>query len=112
MPKTLNIALLGAGFMGKAHSNAYRQVSRFFDIGVEPVMKVVCARTLGSAREAAERSGWLEHDTDWERVVQRDDIDLVDISTPGNLHHPMALAAAKARKHVWCEKPLANSLME
>lgn len=112
MPNTLNIALLGAGFMGKAHSNAYRQVSHFFDIGIKPVMKVVCARTLGSAREAAERYGWLEHDTDWERVVQREDIDLVDISTPGNLHHPMALAAAKARKHVWCEKPLANSLPE
>jgi predicted dehydrogenase len=112
MPKQLNIALLGAGFMGKAHSNAYRQVARFFDTGIEPVMKVICSRTLGSAREAAEKFGWQEHDTDWERIVQREDIDLVDVSTPGNLHHPMALAAAKAGKHVWCEKPLANSLHE
>ena len=112
MPKTLNIALLGAGFMGKAHSNAYRQVSHFFDTGIEPVMKVVCARTLESAREAAERYGWEEHDTDWERVVQREDIDFVDVSTPGNLHHPMALVAAKAGKIVWCEKPLANSIAE
>jgi predicted dehydrogenase len=110
--RKLNIALLGAGFMGKAHSNAYRQVSRFFDLDIEPVMKVVCARTLGSAREAAARFGWEEHDTDWEKVVQRDDVDLVDISTPGNLHHPMAMAASSAGKMVWCEKPLANTLDE
>ena len=112
MSKKLNIALLGAGFMGKAHSNAYRQVSHFFELEIEPVMKVVCARSLGSARHAAERFGWEEHDTDWEKVVRREDIDLVDISTPGNLHHPMALAAAAAGKHVWCEKPLGNSLEE
>ena len=112
MPRQLNIALLGAGFMGKAHSNAYRQVSRFFDNEVVPNMRVVCASTEGSAKAAAKRLGWAEHSSDWETTIHREDVDLVDICTPGHLHHPMAVAAAKAGKHVWCEKPLGNTLAE
>jgi predicted dehydrogenase len=112
MAKHLNVAMIGAGFMGKAHSNAYRQVARFFDLDISPVMKLICASTEGSAKIAAERYGWQEHTADWEATVLRNDIDLVDISTPGHLHCPMAVAAAKAGKHVWCEKPLANSVTE
>ena len=112
MPRQLNIAMLGAGFMGKAHSNAYRQVSRFFDLDLLPNMRVVCAYNEGSAKAAVERFGWAEHCSDWEATIQREDIDLVDICTPGHLHHPMVLASAAAGKHVWCEKPLGNTLLE
>jgi predicted dehydrogenase len=109
----LNVALIGHQFMGKAHSNAYRQVSRFFPGKLRFRMKVLCGKACTEELEAtAAQFGWEESDCEWERVVDRKDIDLVDIATPGFLHHPMALAAARNGKHVICEKPLANTLAE
>lgn len=110
--KKLNVAMIGYRFMGRAHSNAWRQVARFFDVPCEPVMKVVCGRDEGGVREAALAYGWEEHATDWEQVVNRDDIDVVDICTPGDTHMAVAVAAARAKKVVFCEKPLANTLVE
>jgi predicted dehydrogenase len=109
----LNIALIGHQFMGKAHSNAYRQVSRFFPGKLRLRMKVLCGKACTEELEAtAAQFGWEESDCEWERVIARKDIDIVDISTPGFLHHPMALAAARNGKHIICEKPLANTLAE
>lgn len=111
--RKLNVALIGYQFMGKAHSNAYRQVARFFDdLEVEPVLKVICGRNEENVRRARQKYGWEEYDTSWERVVERKDIDLVDVSVPGNMHAPIAIAAANAGKMVLCEKPLANTLAE
>ena len=111
--RQLNVALIGYQFMGKAHSNAYRQVARFFDdLPVEPVLKVICGRNEENVRKAAQKYGWEEYDTSWERVVERKDIDLVDVSVPGNMHAPIAIAAANAGKMVLCEKPLANTLAD
>lgn len=108
----LNFALLGYKFMGKAHSNAYRQVGRFFPGKYQVRMKVICGRDAKATEAAARQFGWEEVETDWRKVVRRKDIDVVDISTPGNLHHDMAIAAAANGKHVICEKPLGNSLAE
>jgi predicted dehydrogenase len=109
----LNVALLGHKFMGKAHSNAYRQVSRFFPGKLSFRMKVLCGKASAEELEATARQfGWEESDGEWERVIARKDIDVVDISTPCYLHHPMVLAAAATGKHIICEKPLANTLAE
>jgi predicted dehydrogenase len=105
----INVALIGYAFMGRAHSNAYRQVVPFFSPRLTPRMKVLCGRTPKAVRRAARALGWEEAATDWEAVVARKDIDLVDISTPGDSHAPIAIAAARAGKAVFCEKPLANS---
>lgn len=105
--KTVNVALIGYKFMGKAHSHAWRTVSRFFEPEVQPVLKVVCGRHEAPLRAFAERWGWEEIATDWRSVVDRKDIDIVDISTPTYLHHDIAVAAAAAGKHIFCEKPLA-----
>lgn len=110
--RKLNVGLIGYQFMGKAHSNAYRQMPRFFDIGVEPVLKVICGRHEEPLKRAAEQFGWEECATSWEDVVSRPDIDVIDVSTPGHLHAPISIAAAAAGKAVLCEKPLANSLAE
>jgi len=110
--RPVNVALIGYQFMGKAHSNAYRQVGRFFDLDVEPVMKVICGRDEAKVRAAKEKFGWQEYATRWEDVVARPDIDLVDVATPGNTHHMIAIGAAKAGKHCLCEKPLANTLAD
>jgi len=107
-----NIALIGYAFMGRAHSNAYRQVAPFFSPRLPPKMKVLCGRTAASVEAAARQYGWEEAATDWETVVRRDDIDVVDVATPGNMHAPIAIAAARAGKVVLCEKPLANTLPE
>jgi len=108
----INIALLGYKFMGKAHSNAFRQVRHFFPGNLEPRMKVICGRDEAVVAAAARQLGWEEYDTDWRRVVERKDINVVDVSTPGNRHAEMAIAAARAGKHIICEKPLANSLAD
>jgi predicted dehydrogenase len=108
----LNVAMIGYQFMGRAHSNAWRQAGRFFDSAYEPVLKVVCGRNEAEVKKAAGSLGWEEHATRWEDVVQRKDIDVIDICTPGDSHLPIALAAAEAKKVVFCEKPLANTLPE
>ncbi len=108
----VNVALIGYGFMGRAHSNAYRQVAPFFTPRVRPRMKVLCGRTRARTEEAARRLGWQEVETDWRAVVARKDVNVVDISTPGDSHAQIAAAAAAAGKVVFCEKPLANSVAE
>ena len=108
--KQVNVALVGYQFMGKAHSNAYRQASKFFDLPVEPVMKVLVGRSEQKVKAAAEQYGWQEYATNWEDVIARDDIDLVDIGTPNDSHALISQAALKAGKHVLCEKPLATKL--
>ena len=96
MAKRMNVALLGYQFMGKAHSNAFRQVSRFYpDLGIEPVMKVLVGRNKSAVTSAAAEYGWEEVDTNWRRVIAREDIDIVDICTPGKQHAPMAIELLK-----------------
>ena len=112
MPRKINVALIGYQFMGKAHSNAYRQMSHFFDSDAVPVMKVICGRSEAGVKAAAAKYGWEEWSTSWEEVVRRKDIDVVDVSTPGDSHMPISIAAAKAGKTILCEKPLANTLGE
>lgn len=108
----INVALIGYAFMGRAHSNAYRQVGPFFNPKMPPRMKVICGRSPKGVEAARTALGWEEAATDWREVVKRDDIDLVDICTPGDSHVDIAIAAAKAGKNVFCEKPLANSLKD
>ncbi len=108
--KQVNVAMIGHSFMGKAHSNAYRQAPHFFPLDVEPVMKVIVGIDEKDVRPAAEELGWQEWSIDWEEVVNRPDIDLVDVATPNNLHPMISQAALKAGKHVLCEKPLATTL--
>jgi predicted dehydrogenase len=111
--KTVNVAMIGYKFMGKAHSNAWRQVGHFFpDLAAKPVLKVVCGRDAAGTKAAAEQLGWEEVETDWQKAVARKDIDIVDVCTPGDSHAPISIAAAKAGKHVICEKPLANTVAE
>jgi predicted dehydrogenase len=106
----IGVALIGYKFMGRAHSNAYRQVTRFFDVDPVPRMRVICGRDEGGVRAAAAQLGWDEYATDYRAVVTRDDVGLVDVSSPGDSHKEMTLAALAAGKHVLCEKPLANTL--
>jgi predicted dehydrogenase len=108
----LNVALIGYKFMGRAHSNAYRQVGPVMSPRLRPRMKVLCGRNPDAVAEAAETLGWEESATDWREVVGRDDIDLVDIATPGDSHAEIAVAAAEAGKAILCQKPLANTLEE
>jgi predicted dehydrogenase len=109
---TLNIGLIGTGFMGRAHSNAYRQVSRFFPHSITPALKAVCARNERTLSAFAAQWGWESTETDWRRLVDRSDIDVIDISTPNNTHCEIALAALEAGKIVLCEKPLAMNVAE
>jgi predicted dehydrogenase len=108
----IGVGLVGYKFMGRAHSNAYRQVGRFFNVDPAPRMAAICGRDEGGVREAANALGWDSYETDYRRLVERDDIGLVDVVTPGNTHREIVLAALAAGKHVICEKPLANSLAE
>lgn len=110
--RRLRIGMIGAGFMGRAHSNAIRQVKHFFDVPFDLECRVICARNRANLEKAASRWGWLETETDWRRVVERGDIDLVDIAAPNSLHAPIAIAAAGSGKIVLCEKPLAVSAEE
>ena len=111
--KTINVGLIGYKFMGKAHSNAYRQVGRFFEeLDVQPVMKAICGRDEAGVKHAAETMGWEGYETDWKKLIARDDIDVIDVSAPGNMHAEIAIAAAKAGKIVFCEKPLGNTAAE
>ena len=108
----LNIGLIGYQFMGKAHSNAYRQANHFFDLPAEINMHTICGRNEAAVTAAAKNLGWKNVETDWRKVIANPEIDVIDISTPGNLHAEIAIAAAKAGKAVWCEKPIGNTLPE
>ena len=113
MSKSLNVAMIGYGFMGKAHSNAYRKVGNFFpDLEHRPVLKCLCARDAAKAGAFAETWGYESVETDWKKVIERDDIDLIDICSPNDSHLEIAVAAAKAGKMVACEKPLAMNVAE
>ena len=108
----IGVGLVGYKFMGRAHSNAYRQLPRFFDVDPAPRMAAICGRDEAGVREAAVSLGWESYETDYRRLIARDDVGLVDVVTPGNTHREIVLAALAAGKHVICEKPLANSLAE
>ncbi len=108
----IGVGLVGYRFMGRAHSNAYRQVARFFDVDPVPRMRAICGRDEQAIKTAAASLGWESYETDYHRLLERDDIELVDISTPSFTHHEFAVAAIEAGKHVLCEKPLANTLDE
>jgi predicted dehydrogenase len=108
----IGVGLVGYKFMGRTHSNAYRQVGRFFDLELSPRMRAICGRDEEGVREAAAALGWEGYETDYHSLLERDDIDLVDVATPGNTHHEIAIAALESGKHVLCEKPLANTLGE
>jgi predicted dehydrogenase len=110
--KTLNIGMIGYGFMGRAHSNAYRKVSNFFELEYRPVLKAVCARDQDRATAFADTWGYASVESDWRKLVERDDIDAVDICTPNDLHEDIAIAAAAAGKMILCEKPLARNTEE
>ena len=110
--KPLNIGMIGYGFMGRAHSNAWRKVGNFFDLEYQPVLKAVCARNKAKAADFAARWGYESIETDWKALVARDDIDAVDICVPNDLHMEIAIAAAKAGKMVLCEKPLSRTTKE
>ncbi len=110
--RRLRVALLGQGFMGRAHSNAFRQVGHFFDVPFGIECKVICGRDRGRLERMAATWGWSETATDWRGVVERKDIDLVDIALPNSMHAEAAIAAAEAGKIVLCEKPMALSAAE
>ena len=105
--KTMNVGIVGYKFMGKAHSNAWKQAPLFFDMDVKPVLKVACGRHADSLKAFADRWGWEQTEADWKKMVHRDDVDIVDISAPQHLHYEIAMEAARAGKHIFCEKPLA-----
>ncbi len=110
--KQINVGLVGCGFMGRAHSNAYRRVGNFFDVEAQPALKAVCGRNEKNARAFAEQWGYESVETDWRKLIERKDIDLVDICTPNDSHMEIAIAAAKAGKIVLTEKPLARDSQE
>jgi len=110
--RNLNIGLIGYGFMGRAHSNAFLQVSRFFDVPYIPVLQAVCARNLERVKAFADKWGYTSVETDWRKLIERKDIDVIDIASPNDTHAEIAIAAAKAGKMVLCEKPLARNAAE
>lgn len=112
MTTELRVAMIGHGFMGAAHSVGWRQAPAAYDLPLTPRMAVLVGRDAEKTAAAASRWGWQETATDWRAVIARDDIDLIDIVTPGDSHAEIAIAALAAGKHVLCEKPLANSVAE
>ncbi|WP_069166020.1 Gfo/Idh/MocA family protein [Nocardia altamirensis] len=110
--RTLGIALVGHAFMGRAHSHAWRSVDAFFDLPWRPVPVALAGRDAGKAATAAGRLGWASSVDDWRKLLDRDDVDLIDICTPGDSHAEIAIAALDAGKHVLCEKPMANTVAE
>jgi predicted dehydrogenase len=108
----LRVGTVGYAFMGAAHSHAWRTAAHVFDLPLEPVMVALCGRNAGAVQAAADRQGWASVETDWHALVARDDIDLVDVCTPGDSHAEISITALAAGKHVLCEKPLANSVAE
>jgi predicted dehydrogenase len=112
MTKPLNIGMIGYGFMGRTHSNAYNRVGNFFDTEYKPVLKAACARNAENVQAFANTWGYESIETDWRKLIARDDIDAVDICVPNNLHKEMAIACAEAGKMILCEKPLAMNVAE
>ena len=110
--RNLNIGLIGYGFMGRAHSNAFLQAGRFFDVPYQPVLKAVCARNPERVKSFAENWGYGSVETDWRKLVERKDVDLIDIASPNDTHAEIAIAAANAGKMVLCEKPLGRDAAE
>jgi predicted dehydrogenase len=110
--KDLNIGLVGYGFMGRAHSNAFLQTARFFDVPYRVVLKAVCARNIDRVKPFADNWGYESVETDWRKLVERKDIDVIDIASPNDTHAEIAIAAAKAGKTVLCEKPLGRNSAE
>ena len=110
--KRLNIGLVGYGFMGRTHSNAFRKVGNFFDVPYEPVLKAVCGRNRERAEAFRERWGYESIEQDWKRLVERKDVDVIDIASPNDTHAEIAIAAAGAGKSVLCEKPLGRNAAE
>lgn len=110
--KKLNIGMVGYGFMGRTHSNAFSQVGHFFDVPFQPVLKTICARNADKGKAFAEQWGYESSVTDWQKLVDDKSIDLIDIASPNDTHMDIAIAAAKAGKMVMCEKPLGRSAAE
>jgi predicted dehydrogenase len=108
----LGIGLIGYAFMGAAHSQAWRTAPRFFDLPLQPELNVLGGRNADAVQAAATKLGWKETETDWRKLIARDDVQLVDVCTPGDTHAEIAIAALEAGKHVLCEKPLANTVEE
>lgn len=108
----LGIGMVGYAFMGAAHSQAWRTAPAFFDLPLHPRLRAICGRNEDAAGDVARRFGWESVETDWRALLARDDIDVIDICTPGNTHAEIAIAALEAGKHVLCEKPLANTVAE
>jgi predicted dehydrogenase len=108
----LGVGMVGYAFMGAAHSQAWRTAPAFFDLPMTPRLRAVCGRNADAAGDVARRFGWESVETDWRALLDRDDIDVIDICTPGNTHAEIAIAALEAGKHVICEKPLANTVAE
>src|SRR5437763_15063323 len=104
--KNLNIGLIGYGFMGRAHSNAFHKAPNFFDLPFEPVLKAICARNADRAQSFAAKWGYESAETDWRKVVESPEIDLIDIASPNDTHEEIAIAAAEAGTRVRCEKRL------
>jgi predicted dehydrogenase len=112
MSKPLNVALVGTKFMGRAHSNAWLKVGKFFDLPLQPVMHTVVARNQAELSQFARRWGWRNHTTNYKAVLRDPDVQLIDIGAPNNAHAELAVAALAAGKHVACEKPLAGTLAD
>jgi predicted dehydrogenase len=110
--KVLNVGMVGYGFMGRTHSNAFSQVGHFFDLPYQPVLKAICARDASKVKAFAGQWGYESHETDWRKLVARSDIDLIDIASPNDTHMEIAMAAAASGKMVMCEKPLGRSAAE
>jgi predicted dehydrogenase len=108
----VRIGMIGYKFMGKVHSHAYKNLPFFFDLAAEPVMQAIVGRNEAGVKAAAGKMGWASYETDWRRLLERDDIDAIDIGTPNNTHAEIAISAAKAGKHVICEKPLSLNAEE
>ncbi|MHC1693958.1 MAG: Gfo/Idh/MocA family protein [Eubacteriales bacterium] len=108
----LRVGQIGYKFMGKAHSNAYRKLGMFFELPAAVEMKVLCGRDRDWVKQSADKFGWSEVETSWEKLVSRSDIDIIDITTPSNVHKDIAIEAARSGKHVFCEKPLALTLSD
>ncbi|MFI6597709.1 Gfo/Idh/MocA family protein [Nonomuraea sp. NPDC050536] len=112
MRPVVGIGMIGYAFMGRVHSQAWRSVDAFFDLPLKPAMVALAGRSAEATAQAAGKLGWARAETDWKRLLDRDDVQIIDICTPGDSHAEIAIAALEAGKHVICEKPLANTVAE